>query len=160
MPITDYCDRYRLDLKARLELFRGVCDGVQHAHQKGILHRDLKPANVLVSEEDGSAAAKLIDFGIAKGLDRPLAEGTVWTQDGGPLGTPAYASPEALAGTDVDTRSDVYSLGCMLYELAKAVRLSEPGGNAVDRCGAVPPEIEAQLPECAEGRAPSVQAVQ
>lgn len=115
LPVDEYCDRYRLSLERRLEIFIAICEGVQHAHQKGILHRDLKPANILVGEEDGRPQPKIIDFGGAKGLDQPLAEGTLWTEAG--VGTPAYMSPEALAGGDVDTRSDLYSLALVLYQL-------------------------------------------
>ncbi len=115
IPITAYCDRYRLGLEERLELFVEVCGGVLHAHQKGVLHRDLKPSNILVAEEHGRPVPKILDFGIAKGLDEALAEGTVWTR--GPAGSPAYMSPEAFAGGEVDTRSDVYSLGVLLHEL-------------------------------------------
>lgn len=116
LPITDYCDRYGLDLSRRLALFAVVCDGVRHAHQKGVLHRDLKPANVLVMEDRGVPRPKIIDFGVAKGLDRPLADGTVWTAEV-LVGTPAYLAPEALDGGEIDARSEVYALGVVLYEL-------------------------------------------
>jgi non-specific serine/threonine protein kinase/serine/threonine-protein kinase len=116
LPITAYCDRYGLDLRRRLELFATICDGVQHAHQKGVVHRDIKPSNILVMEEDGRPLPKIIDFGAAKGVDRPLVEGTL--RDAQELvGTPPYLAPEALRGGELDTRSDVYSLGVVLYEL-------------------------------------------
>lgn len=118
--LTRHCDEQRLPVRARLRLFQQVCDGVQHAHQKGILHRDLKPSNILVTEVDGKAMPKIIDFGIAKAIDHPLAEGALVTGDR-LIGTPAYLSPEAAqmhdGPIDVDTRSDVYSLGILLYEL-------------------------------------------
>ena len=124
-PITDYCDRKRVPINTRLDLFRNVCQGVQHAHQKGILHRDLKPLNVLVTEIDGRQVSKVIDFGIAKSMDQPLVESTPMTGDQ-LIGTPAYLSPEAAqaGGTnlDLDTRSDVYSLGVLLYELVVGAR--------------------------------------
>ena len=118
-PITEYCDRKQLSIPERLKLFLQLCDGVQHAHQKAIIHRDLKPANVLVSDTDGKSTPRIIDFGLAKALT-PLASGeTMFTQVGSFLGTPGYMSPEqADPGVlDVDTRTDVYSLGVILYEL-------------------------------------------
>jgi non-specific serine/threonine protein kinase/serine/threonine-protein kinase len=116
-PITDYCDRNGFGLRERLELFIQVCEGVQHAHQKAIIHRDLKPSNVLVAEQDERAVPKIIDFGIAKATsDDPESE-EMFTQIGQLLGTPEYMSPEQAEGLDVDTRTDVYALGVLLYEL-------------------------------------------
>ena len=119
LPIIEYCSAKKLDLAARLELFRQVCSGVQHAHQKGIIHRDIKPNNVLVGEVDGKPVPKVIDFGIAKALERPLTDKTLFTEFRQFIGTPEYMSPEQaeLSLIDVDTRSDVYALGVMLYEL-------------------------------------------
>lgn len=119
IPITDYCDKHKLTMRQRLELFIGVCDGVQHAHQKAILHRDLKPSNILVSEVDGKPAPRIIDFGVAKATAQRLTADTMFTQVGAIVGTPGYMSPEQAdsAGADVDTRTDVYSLGVVLYEL-------------------------------------------
>ncbi len=119
IPITDYCDRHRLTVKSRLGLFTQVCDGIQHAHQKGIIHRDIKPSNVLVTVEDERAVPKIIDFGVAKATDLRLTERTVYTEMGQLIGTPEYMSPEQtdLTGLDIDTRTDVYSLGVLLYEL-------------------------------------------
>ncbi|MBK8975261.1 MAG: protein kinase [Planctomycetes bacterium] len=118
-PITRYCDEHRLDIAGRVRLFQKVCHGVQHAHQKGIIHRDLKPANILVVDGDGGAEPKIIDFGIAKALERRLTERTLRTQQGIMLGTPEYMSPEQFeaSGAQIDTRSDIYSLGVLLYEL-------------------------------------------
>jgi serine/threonine protein kinase/tetratricopeptide (TPR) repeat protein len=117
--ITSYCDRQRLPIRERLELFIQLCDGVQHAHQKGIIHRDLKPSNVLVSVSDDHPVPRIIDFGIAKAIAQPLTERPLFTELGGFLGTPEYMSPEQaeLTPVDVDTRSDVYSLGVLLYEV-------------------------------------------
>ena len=127
-PVTAYCDMRRLPLRERLELFRSICEGVLHAHQKGIIHRDLKPTNVLVTEVEGRPVPKIIDFGIAKALDTPLTEATLWTGDG-IIGTPAYMSPEALnGGDDLDTRTDVFSLGVMLYELVAGVKPRDTTG--------------------------------
>jgi serine/threonine protein kinase/lipopolysaccharide biosynthesis regulator YciM len=119
LPITDYCDQNQLTPRERLELFGDVCRAVQHAHQKGVIHRDLKPSNVLVTVQDGAPLAKVIDFGIAKALGQPLTDRTLFTGFAQLVGTPLYMSPEqaALSNVDVDTRSDVYSLGVLLYEL-------------------------------------------
>jgi eukaryotic-like serine/threonine-protein kinase len=119
IPITEYCDRERLSIPQRLELFVQVCRAVQHAHQKGIIHRDLKPSNILVTMIDGSAVPKVIDFGVAKATGASLTERTIYTAFHQFLGTPLYMSPEQadLSGMDVDTRSDIYSLGVLLYEL-------------------------------------------
>jgi serine/threonine protein kinase len=119
VPLDQHCDQARLSLRARIALFRQVCAGVQHAHQKAILHRDLKPANVLVTLADGEPQAKIIDFGIAKALAQPLTDRTLQTELGQAVGTLAYMSPEQahLTQQDVDTRTDVYSLGVMLYQL-------------------------------------------
>jgi tetratricopeptide (TPR) repeat protein len=130
-PITRYCERHQLDTRARLELFMRVCHAVQHAHYKGIVHRDLKPGNILVSEVRGEgAAAKIIDFGIAKAIDTGAGTDrrTLLTQRfDGPVGTLAYMSPEQAAGSDdVDTRTDVYSLGVILYELLTGAVPIEP----------------------------------
>ncbi len=119
VPITEYCDNHKLNTRERLELFMHVCEGVQHAHQKAIIHRDLKPSNILVSEIDGRPAPKIIDFGVAKALSQRLTENTMFTRIGVIIGTPEYMSPEQAnsAGEDIDTRTDVYSLGVILYEL-------------------------------------------
>jgi non-specific serine/threonine protein kinase/serine/threonine-protein kinase len=121
--ITTYCDRQRLTVRERIELFIQLCDGVQHAHQKGIIHRDLKPSNVLVSETDDRPIPRIIDFGIAKAMAQPLTERSLMTEMGSLVGTPEYMSPEQAEMTplDVDTRSDVYSLGLLLYELLVGV---------------------------------------
>jgi serine/threonine protein kinase len=117
--ITEYCDANRCDLRERLELFIQVCKAIQHAHQKGVIHRDIKPSNVLVAVHDGVPVPKVIDFGIAKAIEGRLTDETLHTHHEQLLGTPAYMSPEqaVLGGLDVDTRSDVYSLGALLYEL-------------------------------------------
>jgi eukaryotic-like serine/threonine-protein kinase len=119
VPITNYCDNHRLNTRERLDLFMRVCEGVQHAHQKAIIHRDLKPSNILVINVDGRAAPKIIDFGVAKALTQKLTADTMFTRVGALLGTPQYMSPEQAdsAGEDIDTRTDVYSLGIILYEL-------------------------------------------
>jgi non-specific serine/threonine protein kinase/serine/threonine-protein kinase len=112
-----------LTTEERLGLFAQVCEGVQHAHRKGIIHRDIKPSNVLVEQQDGEPVAKIIDFGVAKAIEQRLTERTVYTEQGVLIGTPEYMSPEQAgrAGADVDTRTDIYSLGVLLYELLAGV---------------------------------------
>jgi serine/threonine protein kinase len=117
--ITDYCDQTNLPTQERLDLFIKVCQAIQHAHQKGIIHRDIKPSNILVTLHDGVPVPKVIDFGIAKATEGRLTDATVYTQLHQFIGTPAYMSPEQaeMSGLDIDTRSDIYSLGVLLYEL-------------------------------------------
>ena len=119
LPITDYCDKHKLTIRQRLELFIRVCDGVQHAHQKAIIHRDLKPSNILVCETDGKPVPRIIDFGVSKAISQTLTARTVYTRIGALIGTVGYMSPEQANsdGEDIDTRTDVYSLGAVLYEL-------------------------------------------
>lgn len=117
VSIVHYCVAQKLDARARLELFVQVCHAISHAHQKGVIHRDIKPSNVLVTEHDGKAQAKVIDFGIAKATSADLGDSDL-TRQGQLIGTPEYMSPEqAEFGSDIDTRADVYSLGVLLYEL-------------------------------------------
>jgi eukaryotic-like serine/threonine-protein kinase len=119
IKITDYCDQANLSTRERLDLFIKVCQAIQHAHQKGIIHRDIKPSNILVTLHDGVPVPKVIDFGIAKATEGRLTDNTVYTQLHQFIGTPAYMSPEQaeMSGLDIDTRSDIYSLGVLLYEL-------------------------------------------
>jgi eukaryotic-like serine/threonine-protein kinase len=141
MPITEYCDKHKLTVNERLELFMQVCEGVQHAHQKAIIHRDLKPSNVLVTEQDGKAVPKIIDFGLAKAGSQRLIDKTMFTEIGAMMGTPQYMSPEQADPSElnIDTRTDVYYLGVMLYQLlvgvlpfdARALRAA--GGDALLR---------------------------
>ncbi len=118
-PILEYADSHALSVNERLRLFQQVCNGVQHAHLKGVVHRDLTPRNVLVTEQDGEARAKIIDFGLARATDQDLTDGTAVTRQGEIFGTPFYMSPEQIGidGLDVDTRSDIYTLGVLLFEL-------------------------------------------
>lgn len=135
-PITDYCDRERLTIEQRLDLFVEVCRGIHHAHQKGILHRDIKPANILVATDQGRAVPKIIDFGVAKALDA-RTDGAPETVFGVVVGTPSYLSPEAIAAStaedsaDPDTRSDVYALGVLLFELLVGERPFGRSGESV-----------------------------
>ncbi|MHC4324548.1 MAG: tetratricopeptide repeat protein [Planctomycetota bacterium] len=123
LPVTKHCDRHKLTIEDRLNLFLQICHAVQHAHQKGIIHRDIKPSNILVLFQDDQAVPKIIDFGIAKAIDQPLTEKTLFTEQGQLFGTPEYMSPEQadMVSEDIDTRSDIYSLGVLLYVLLTGV---------------------------------------
>jgi serine/threonine protein kinase len=128
LPIDDFCDSRRLSTKERLDLFVSVCNAVQHAHQKGVIHRDIKPTNILVTEQDGKPQPKIIDFGIAKALGLKLTEKMMVTLAGNPIGTAAFMSPEQAesSGIDIDTRTDIYSLGVVLYLLLVGRLPAEP----------------------------------
>lgn len=116
--ITKHCDAFQLGIRQRLELFIQVCNAIQHAHQKGIIHRDIKPSNILVTTQDGQAAPKVIDFGIARAIEGRISDETRITSHSQVIGTPAYMSPEQAEGSlNLDTRGDIYSLGILLYEL-------------------------------------------
>ena len=144
--LTEYCDARRLETHERLQLFGDVCLAVQHAHQKGVLHRDLKPSNVLVTEVDGIPLPKVIDFGIAKAIERPLTDSTLATEAFQVMGTPEYMSPEQAAGRDVDTRADVYALGVMLYELLTGTRPFAKDGGGLDQLGELLRQIHEVTP--------------
>ena len=151
VPITEYCDANNLAPNERLELFADVCNAVQHAHQKGIIHRDIKPSNVLVTLHDDRPVPKVIDFGVAKATNQRLTEKTLFTEFRQLIGTPAYMSPEqaGISGLDVDTRSDIYSLGVLLYELLTGTQPFEPGtlhGAAVDEILRIIREVEPPKP--------------
>ncbi len=141
VPITEFCDKNHLAPEERLKLFIDVCHAIQHAHHKGVIHRDIKPSNVLVTLHDGVPVVKVIDFGVAKATVQKLTEKTLFTAFGQMLGTPAYMSPEQaeMSGLDIDTRSDVYSLGVLLYELLtgttpiEAAKLREAGYAEMQR---------------------------
>src|SRR4030042_7148990 len=137
VSITEYCDKNSLSTKDRLALFLQVCNAVQHAHQKGIIHRDIKPSNVMVTHHDGKPVPKVIDFGIAKAINQRLTEKTLFTRYAHLIGTPAYMSPEQaqLSRLDVDTRTDIYSLGVLLYELLTGTTLL--GEEALRKAGYV-----------------------
>ncbi len=119
ISVTEYCDQRHLSTQDRLHLFVQICHGVEHAHQKGIIHRDLKPANILITTIDGEPMPKIIDFGVVKAIGQRLTTKTLFTRFEEFIGTPAYMSPEQaeFSGVDVDTRSDIYALGVLLYEL-------------------------------------------
>jgi eukaryotic-like serine/threonine-protein kinase len=156
VPITDYCDTHRLSTRERLELFVHVCEGVQHAHQKAIIHRDLKPSNILVTEVDGRAAPKIIDFGVAKALTQRLTAATLYTRVGTLVGTPEYMSPEQAnsSGEDIDTRTDVYSLGIIFLRTAggcAAARFEEKRSGGIPAEAARGRAAEAEHPDSHAG---------
>ncbi|UCD52399.1 MAG: serine/threonine protein kinase, partial [Phycisphaerales bacterium] len=150
-PITEYCDHHKPSIEERLKLFQQVCDAVQHAHQKGIIHRDIKPSNILVAAEGDKAIPKIIDFGVAKAIAGPLIEQTLFTQDRQLLGTPEYMSPEQadMANEDIDTRSDIYSLGVLLYVLLTGVLPFDSTtfrGGGIDHVRQVIREVDPKTP--------------
>jgi len=170
VPITDFCDRERLTIDERCALFTRVCDAVQHAHTKGVIHRDLKPSNVLVAYDgEGKASPRVIDFGVAKALNQRLTEATIFTERGQLIGTPEYMSPEQaeMSGLDIDTRSDVYSLGVLLYELLTGVlpfdraTLRAAGFAEIQRIirEQAPPKPSTRLSTAAGGDAESVKKI-
>ncbi len=119
LPLTQWCDSHRLGVSARLHLFLQVIEAVQYAHDKQVIHRDLKPSNILVTE---TRQARLLDFGVAKLLEAEETEQPALTSAYGRALTPDYASPELLCGNPIDERSDLYSLGVVLYELLTGTR--------------------------------------
>ena len=137
VPITEYCDATRMSVPERLQLFAQVCQAVQHAHQKGIIHRDLKPSNILVAPYDDKPVPKVIDFGLAKAINQSLTEKTLHTAHDMVLGTPLYMSPEQaqLNNIDVDTRSDIYSLGVVFYAMLTGQGRHNTGGTVHERRG-------------------------
>jgi WD40 repeat protein/serine/threonine protein kinase len=145
--LSDYCEVHQLSLRQRLELFIPVCQAVQHAHQKGIIHRDLKPSNILVTEHEGVAVPKVIDFGIAKATEEGVGEGGL-TSVNQFLGTPAYMSPEQVefGRRDIDTRSDIYSLGVVLYELLAGEPPFELAGAGLEEMRRLIREVDPPRP--------------
>ncbi len=121
-PLAAFARERRMDTRGRLELMAQVCDAVQHAHSKGVVHRDLKPSNILVVAPEsagGTGTVRILDFGIARLTDPEAVPGTLVTQMGQVSGTLAYMSPEQVEGdpSAIDTRSDIYALGVVMYEL-------------------------------------------
>jgi WD40 repeat protein/predicted Ser/Thr protein kinase len=174
IPITEHCDRQKLTIEERLKLFAKVCEAIQHAHQKGIIHRDIKPSNIQVCIQGEQFVPKVIDFGVAKALTQPLTERTLVTEQGQVLGTPEYISPEQaeMTNQDIDTRSDIYSLGVLLYELLtgtlpfesrtlrkgsleqmrKVIRETEPGAPST-RLSSLDAEASTKLAKCCQSDA-------
>jgi eukaryotic-like serine/threonine-protein kinase len=142
-PIDTYCRQHGLPVQARLELFRKVCAAVQYAHQNLVVHRDLKPGNILVTAE---GTPKLLDFGIAKLLRPDTTLQSALTQPGVRPMTPEYASPEQVRGLAVNTASDVYSLGVVLYELLTGEMPYRFEGRSITEIERVVCEVEPLKP--------------
>ena len=153
LPITEYCDEKKLNIRERIELFIQVCEGVQHAHQKAIIHRDLKPANILIIEVDGKPAPRIIDFGVARSVTPRLTDQTRFTRFGQFIGTPGYMSPEQMDPDiqDIDTRTDVYSLGVVLYVLLT-------GFQPFEKTGRQRPPLDEWLRQLREEEPPTLSA--
>jgi len=109
-------DVKRVDTSRAIPIFRQICEGLEHAHRKGIVHRDLKPSNICLTKQDGAETVKIVDFGIAKLLPAAGRNTLHLTQTGEVLGSPLYMSPEQCQGKLTDSRSDIYSMGCLMYE--------------------------------------------
>jgi serine/threonine protein kinase/tetratricopeptide (TPR) repeat protein len=122
--IIAFCRQARSSLPERLDLFLQVCDAVHYAHQRGIIHRDLKPTNILIDAAGPHPTPKVIDFGVAKTIREGARDEATHTPAGQLVGTPEYMSPEQANGqsVDVDTRTDLYGLGVILYELLTGTR--------------------------------------
>lgn len=161
--ITRYCDENRLPIADRLKLFADVCSGIQHAHQKGVIHRDLKPSNVMVMEKEEKSIPKIIDFGIAKALgENPNSNHTQTTKLGHLVGTLEYMSPEQIQCDNggLDARSDIYSLGVLLYELVTGKvplnRKSQRPGHILDTLEAIKNTSPQKPSHCVLGAQPEI----
>ena len=142
VPIDEYCRRNRLHIRERVRLFETVCSAVQFAHQNLVVHRDLKPSNILVTQ---SGEVKLLDFGIAKVLEEESSRSSVDTETMHRILTPRYASPEQVKGQRITTKTDVYALGVLLYELLTGSPPYQVDGRSQD-------EIEHAVCETEPGR--------
>ncbi len=150
LSMTKHCREYRLDIPARLKLFRSLCSAVQHAHDHHLVHRDLKPSNVLVS---ASGVVKLLDFGIAKHVD--ASQDSSAPSPGSRWMTRSYAAPEQLRGEATGVRTDIYSLGVFLYELLADRLPHDASRRSAALAEPPPPSSDAELNRlCAVAMAP------
>lgn len=155
----------RLTLADSISIFKQTCDGLEHAHKKGIVHRDLKPSNlVLIKQDDGSTLVKIVDFGIAKVIPKDGQAKQQLTQTGEIFGSPLYMSPEQCNGSELDHRSDIYSLGCLMYEtlagvppfigdnfintVVKHINEPPPQFSKTAPEASIPPQVEATINKC------------
>lgn len=142
--LYDFCDKKRLTIRERLEIFRQICAAVAYAHERAIIHRDIKPGNILFTK---TGTPKLLDFGIAKVLDAELIHESVNpTASMMRLMTPDYASPEQVNGSEITSSSDIYSLGILLYELLTGHRPYNFSGRAIHEVSRVVCEILPKMP--------------
>jgi tetratricopeptide (TPR) repeat protein len=142
--LLQYAGEQRLSLRERIELFIEVCDAVHHGHVKGVVHRDLKPGNILVDRE---GRPKVIDFGVARATAPALRAAAAETREGQLVGTLHYMSPEQLTSREVDTRSDGYSLGCILHELLTGTPPHDFGDLPIAAIARALEEAEPRRPE-------------
>ena len=158
LPITDFCDQERLDIRERIELYLQICQGVGHAHTRGIIHGDLKPSNILVTVASGKPHVKVIDFGIARAIGDGAQVRLSSRPEDQPVGTLAYMSPEQTETGPIDTRSDIYALGILLFQMLSGFPMKESSSflsasieeklhRIRERPHPMPGELIASLPE-------------
>lgn len=149
----------KLPLALAIEVFVEICEGMQAAHDQGLIHRDLKPANVMLVKKNEKRMCKILDMGLAKFVDKKAAK---LTQTGQIFGSPLYMSPEQCLSKTMDHRSDVYSLGCLMYEAlcghvpftgenfvsTSLKHVSDTPPSMRDTCPELPEELEQLVLDC------------